>query len=293
MSWYKTWFGPEYLELYPHRNQDEATRQIDFLLAQIPLQPQTPILDIACGTGRHVFELRSRGYINSVGVDISDTLLELGNSVNSGTEIEKSALFPIPLLKGDMRNLPFAEGTFHLALSMFTSFGYFSTDREHLQALYEWNRVLPNQGLLFIDYLNSDFVRKNLVQHNISERGGMCFEEHRSITSDGKRVDKVIQIQHWPSSEIVGSSSQAIGTTETLTSAQQHLGNNKTSDEHINDRYSFRESVRLFSFADFEFLLEEAGFEIICRFGGFDGQDFGTDSPRLIMICKKFATISS
>ena len=68
MTWYREWFGEEYLELYAHRDEEEARQQVRFFRAQCGML-KGPVLDLACGKGRHVSELLAAGY-RVVGCDL-------------------------------------------------------------------------------------------------------------------------------------------------------------------------------------------------------------------------------
>ena len=52
MTWWESWFGEEYLELYPHRDLASARREVAFALARLDPEPM-PLLDLCCGSGRH------------------------------------------------------------------------------------------------------------------------------------------------------------------------------------------------------------------------------------------------
>ena len=67
MTWYQEWFGEEYLELYAHRDEEEARQQVAFF-ARICGALNGPVLDLACGMGRHVQELEALNY-HAVGCD--------------------------------------------------------------------------------------------------------------------------------------------------------------------------------------------------------------------------------
>ena len=49
-------------------------REVDFLLEELSLQPDSSILDVGCGTGRHSIELARRGY-TVTGLDLSSEML--------------------------------------------------------------------------------------------------------------------------------------------------------------------------------------------------------------------------
>ena len=42
MTWWESWFGEEYLDLYPHRDLDSARREAAFALAHLPPRPDAP-----------------------------------------------------------------------------------------------------------------------------------------------------------------------------------------------------------------------------------------------------------
>lgn len=152
MTWYQEWFGEEYLELYSHRDENEARQQVAFLHTQLG-DVGGAILDLACGMGRHIQELRATGY-HAVGCDLSYTLLRTG--VN-----EYGAM---PLIRADMRSLPFCDSVFSGLVNFFTSFGYFATEDENLQVVREMARVLKPGAQFLFDYLNVHRELEKLVQ---------------------------------------------------------------------------------------------------------------------------------
>jgi SAM-dependent methyltransferase len=152
MTWYQEWFGEEYLELYSHRDEQEARQQVAFVHSQFGMLSGS-LLDLACGMGRHMIELSSRGY-RVVGCDLSFTLLRTGRG-------EYGAM---PLARADMRNLPFRDDAFGGLVNFFTSFGYFATEEENLQVVREMSRVLATQAVFLFDYLNVHRELEKLVE---------------------------------------------------------------------------------------------------------------------------------
>src|SRR5207248_37597 len=65
--WWESWFGEEYLDLYPHRDLESARREVQFALAHLPGSP-TPLLDLCCGSGRHAVPFADAGF-PPVGLD--------------------------------------------------------------------------------------------------------------------------------------------------------------------------------------------------------------------------------
>lgn len=187
MAWYREWFGEDYLELYAHRDRDEAERQADFVEDQLGEPPPgTPsgssrraILDLACGAGRHTDVLRGRGH-RVLGVDLSVTLLARRPD--------------LPRVAGDMRRLPFENASFDWVLNFFTSFGYFESERENFQVLEEMVRILKPGGGVLIDLMNPVPVIESLEPVESFERDGRKIEIERWYDPEARRINKRIRI---------------------------------------------------------------------------------------------------
>jgi SAM-dependent methyltransferase len=152
MAWYQEWFGEAYLELYSHRDEDEARRQVAFFREQCgPIDG--PVLDLACGMGRHMQEFRANGY-QAIGCDLSFVLLRTG--------IREYG--PMAVARADMRHLPFGDSVFAGLVNFFTSFGYFSTEDENRGVVREMARVLEPGAVFLFDYLNVHRELEKLVQ---------------------------------------------------------------------------------------------------------------------------------
>ncbi|HEV7768952.1 MAG TPA: class I SAM-dependent methyltransferase [Thermoanaerobaculia bacterium] len=180
MTWYQEWFGEEYLELYAHRDEEEAKQQVAFFQRECGAF-DGPVLDLACGTGRHIQELQLLGY-RALGCDLSYTLLRTG--------IREYG--PMAVARADMRQLPYPDAVFEGLVNFFTSFGYFAEEDENAQVVREMSRVLaPNAQFLF-DYLNVDRELENLVQRETRDtpRGPVRIERwfDRSDRSFNKRM---------------------------------------------------------------------------------------------------------
>lgn len=179
-EWYERWFGEDYLALYPHRDERDAAAVVGLLERELAGSPQERILDLACGSGRHMRLLRRLGW--SAGLDLSPVLLRLARANDAAG----------PYVRADMRVLPFANESFSLITNLFTSFGYFESDEEHAVVLAEVHRVLCPGGKFVLDYLNTPNVRRTLVPLDKREVNGAVIEQRRSITADGRFVVKKI-----------------------------------------------------------------------------------------------------
>ena len=181
MAWYREWFGEEYLELYGHRDAEEAEAHIDFVEAHLgEPPPRAAVLDLACGAGRHTAALRRRGR-RALGVDLSLTLLAYNPD--------------IPRVRGDMRALPFAAQSFDWVLNFFTSFGYFEGERENFRVLEEIVRVLKPRGKFLIDLLNPETALARLVPAESFSQDGREVAIERWYDPAARRLNKRIRIR--------------------------------------------------------------------------------------------------
>ncbi len=236
-DWYEDAFGAFYPVIYAHRTVESAAKEAAFAAAQTQLSSGDTLLDLCCGNGRHLAHLVPRAG-RSVGVDYSPPLLRLAHCNAPG------AL----LLRADMRALPFVE-YFNVVVNFFTSFGYFTEDRDNRAVLSAMCQVLRPQGRYFLDYLNPVHVETELHPHTTRHLGKYRIEENRWIDRAARRVNKVTQV--WLHGDCVAQ------TTE---------------------------SVRMYSLDEMEAMLVGAGLEIDRIFGDYDGASFFNDRPRMIII---------
>ncbi len=241
MSWWESWFGEEYLDLYPHRDVDAARREAAFALAHLPESP-APLLDLCCGSGRHSECFAASG-VPPVGLDYSAPLLELARRRNPD-------LKPV---RGDMRSLPFPDGSFSAVVSFFTSFGYFLRESENLAVVTEIERVLRRGGAFLCDTFARDFVLARLVPEERRSCGEKEYTIRRSWNAATQRLEKEIEVRRHGSTEI------------------------------------FRESVRAYGTEELVALFCSTGLEVEAAWGNFDAAPVGPDSPRLILLARKRA----
>lgn len=150
--WYKDWFNsPYYHKLYFDRDEQEAAAFIRELVNRLQPLPNSSMLDLACGKGRHSKTLASLGF-QVTGIDISP------DSIAYAKQFEKENL---EFFVHDMR-LPFRCNYFDYVFNFFTSFGYFKTRREHDAAMRTLATSLKPGGKVVIDYLNVHYSEEHL-----------------------------------------------------------------------------------------------------------------------------------
>ena len=181
MTWYKKWFGDEYLDLYSYRDDDEARRHVLFVRDRFGTF-EGELLDLACGSGRHLQELARQGY-RVLGCDLSFTLLRKAISEHHASGL---------VIRADMRHLPFRDARFGGLANFFTSFGYFETDKDNEAAAREIARILRPRGRFLLDYLNVDRELKRLVQDETRDMEGRRVTIERWFDVSTKTFNKRI-----------------------------------------------------------------------------------------------------
>ncbi|MCZ6857796.1 MAG: methyltransferase domain-containing protein [Gemmatimonadetes bacterium] len=237
-EWFERWFGEEYLQLYPHRDDADAERAVS-LVDRVAKLDGARVLDLACGPGRHAVRLAQRG-ADVLGLDLSLPLLTRAR--HGDPPVDK-------LVRGDMRFLPVRDETFDLVVNLFTSFGYFAEDAEHLQVIRSIAAVLRPGGRLFMDYLNAEAVRSTLVPREEQVVGARRVAIKRSLIDDGKYVVKEMHI--------------------------------------LDEDETFLERVRLFSADDLTAMMETAGLHVVERFGSYAGDELTGETPRTILVAQR------
>jgi SAM-dependent methyltransferase len=178
-EWFEEWFGEEYLQLYPHRDEVDAERVVALIRRTLPWCAGWRALDVGCGAGRHARALEAAG-ARCVGLDLSPSLLRRAREVTAA-----------PLLRADMRRIPIRPGSVDLVVNLFTSFGYFDQDAEHAAVLREMAGTLRPGGWLVLDFLHAPTVRADLVEREAT-LGAAGVHIVRRLSEDGRFVCKTI-----------------------------------------------------------------------------------------------------
>lgn len=240
MEWFANWFdSPYYHLLYNKRNDDEAQLFMRNLTAHLAPVEHARIWDLACGKGRHSIYLASLGY-EVIGVDLS------ANSIKAAREHESEHLH---FYEHDMRRA-FYINYFDYVFNLFTSFGYFKTEREHLQALqHAYNALKPN-GVFVMDFMNSVKVVNTLQATHQEVRGDIVFDIQK-VYENGKIIKTI-----------------------------------KFSD--AGQAYFYQEQVRAFTSDELAAMLTKVGFKVKALFGNYNLDAFDANtSDRTIIIVEK------
>jgi 2-polyprenyl-3-methyl-5-hydroxy-6-metoxy-1,4-benzoquinol methylase len=205
-------------------------------------------LDLGCGPGRHAVPLAESG-LRVTGVDASAFLLERAraNAAQSHVEIE--------CVHQDMRTFV-RPNSFDLAISLFSSFGYFEHRDEDRQVAANLMASLAPGGALVIDLMSKELTGR-FLDVRVTEADGVTRVERHQIVDNWTRIkSEWIMIR----------------------------------DERAE---RFHYAVRIYAGQELLDLLHSVGFTDVTLHGDFDGRLYGPKGTRLIAVARKAVSPAS
>ena len=244
-EWYEdeTFWRKMYPFMFPKQKFDGAGQEIDSVLELADLK-SGDVLDLACGPGRHATALARRGF-RVTGVDLSPFLLRQAKGLAQAEGVS------IEWVREDMRSFARPEA-FDLAISLFTSFGYFGDRRDDVRVLRNVYQSLRENGAIVMEMMGKERLA-SVFQPTGSVKlpDGRILVERREVLDDWSRIRN-----EWIVIE---------GDTAT----------------------TFQFEISIYSGQELKDRLYEAGFNEVTLFGGFDGSEYGLDARRLVAVARK------
>lgn len=161
-----------------------------------------------------------------------------------------AAQLSLELVHADMRTFVRADA-FDLALSLFTSFGYFEDPADDLRVLRNVHESLRKGGVLVMDVASKERMAR-VLQPTVSQRAadGALLVQRHEIVEDWTRVRN-----EWT---VVRD------------------GRARTFEFHL----------RVYSGQELKALLGAAGFATVTLYGGLDGRPYGLQAERLVVVAR-------
>ena len=222
---------------------EEADEQVARALA-LAKPAGKAVLDLCCGPGRCSVALARRGF-SVVAVDRTKYLLDKARARARAAKVR------VEWVRQDMRDF-LRPGAFDLALSMFTSFGYFDRKPEDLTVLRNLLASLKPRGSCVIEVLGKEQLAR-IFQPTISSSlpDGATLVQRHEIFDDWTRIrNEWIIIRQ--------------GRTK-----------------------HFRFHHTVYSGQELRSLMEQAGFVDVKLCGSLDGAPYGPDAQRLVAVGRK------
>ncbi|MDY6765509.1 MAG: class I SAM-dependent methyltransferase [Halobacteria archaeon] len=232
------------------RRFDEAGEDAQHLLRLVEDQKgkrPDSVLDVACGTGRHVLAFAEEGCY-AEGLDFSEDFIDQARDRAVRKGLEDSVDFHVH----DMRELDEFDGSFDLITRFWNSLGYCdkTTDTELLSKM---KGLLSDDGSVAIEMGNKEHQIKNYESSSVREVDGYL---HVS------RTDFDIKCSRFQ-------------TTVDVFSIED------TGYEYV-ETMEFK--PRLYAPVELKEMCENAGFKEVSVFGGFEGETLSLDSPRVVVL---------
>jgi SAM-dependent methyltransferase len=130
---------------YSEKEYKKETAFVHRCLQQYSIKPTGKILELACGTGNHAFELEKFGY-NIIAIDYSKDMLSCAKQkaiqLNSKIDFRQQ----------DMRVLNIQERPFDAIICLFDSLGYVETNSAISQTLLRIREHLHSTGVFIFEF---------------------------------------------------------------------------------------------------------------------------------------------
>jgi SAM-dependent methyltransferase len=201
------------------------------------------VLDLSCGPGRHAVAFAKRGFAVT-GVDNTPFLLDKARSYGAEQDAE------IEWQLEDMRRFR-RPGAFDIALSMFTSFGFFDELADNLAVLDNVFVSLAPNGAFVLDVLGKEVIARTFRATDAEQFDGGMIVQRRKIAAGWDRIEV---------------------------------------DWHIIESGHARKfdlQLWIYSGQELKEMLRAAGFSEVSLYGSLDGVPYDEDAKRLIAVAYK------
>jgi SAM-dependent methyltransferase len=221
---------------------------------KLALFPPREILELACGTGRHAFELEKHGY-QITATDYSEDMLRVAQ--RSAAQNSSKVRF----LPSDLRNPQVPAGAYDAAICLFDSIGYLRTNDALAEAFVGIERCLRPNGLFIFEFWHAPAM---LSQHS------------------------PVRLRRWtvPAGEVLRISETTLDRKNQLAHVSYTVyelkndGTYSTFCEQQTNRFFFPEEIRT--------LISGSGFEMLKFYAGFQEEEsIDANTWHLVAVARK------
>lgn len=137
------------MQVQEHPWAQGASNEADFIQSRLPGQEKS-LIDFGCGTGRHLFELRKRGYQALFGIDFSATHIQYCK--------EKAPEWMDAFEVGDCREFS-SQRKFDYALCLYDVIGSFPNEQDNVRIVKRLYDSLKPGGIAIVSVMNMELTR--------------------------------------------------------------------------------------------------------------------------------------
>jgi len=246
-AWYVDFFRNDYLNVYGHMFTEERAEKESAFVVNA----------LGLKAGASVLDLccgqgrhsvqLAKGGLKVIGLDLNPDYVELTQQAAEASKLQ------VETVTADMREIPFAN-QFDAIVNMYSSFGYLESEAEDLKVLESAANALKPRGQLLLDMLNREWAIDNYIQNDWhTGADGTLYVERRDLDLATSRMHV-----HFIVVDPKGGRRESIG--------------------HI---------IRLYTLTEMTRLLERVGIRVTKVFGGFEGEEYGIGTRRMIVIATK------
>ena len=162
--------------LFAERRWLDTPAEVDQVVSLLGIGPETHILDLCCGVGRHSLELARRGF-RVTGVDRTRLYLD-----RASEQAEAEGL-KIEFVQDDMRTFCRPDA-FDVVINLFTSFSYFEDPEEDRQVLLNVYRSLNPGGVFLLEMMGKEILARIFRERDWHEENGVLILEERKLSKN-------------------------------------------------------------------------------------------------------------
>jgi len=281
-------FDPEtYLPTVEATLGEERTRtEVEFVADRFGTDER--LLDAPCGHGRHANRLAARGY-EVAGLDRSPEFLDRARA----DARERGVAERVAYREGDLRSLPYDDAAFDGVYNLFTSFGFFD-EAGNREQLAEFARVLRPGGRLVMELAHRDGLLYDYRSASVTETAAGTVVEERSFDplTGRNRSERLTVLapdartdggDHNPARE---RGPGPVGPRDPRAAGDGRTDGGRDPPDGYRCVRAATFEVRLYSFTELRWLLEDAGFEVRETYGGVGEDDLTVECTRLAVVAQ-------
>lgn len=240
---------------YAEKNYAQEANFIHHLITARHLKSSKKLLEIACGTGSHAFQLEELGY-KIEAIDYSESMIDRAK------EKAKEKKSGIHFQVGDMRDLPPFPHRFDVAICLFDSIGYVIDNEAILQVLHGVNKNLKDKGIFIFEFWHAPAMLKSFDP---------------------------VRVKRWKleDREILRISETSVNILNSTSSV------NYTIYEHFDDgtyaQLQEKQQNRFFQVQEMVSFIHHAGFKLLGWYGGYQEESTKIDDQtwHVVMVVGK------
>ncbi len=229
--------------LFHSRRISAAPAEVEKIITLSGVEPGESVLDLCCGVGRHSFEFTRRGF-RVTAVD------RTRRYIDRAIQVAQTEGLKVEFVLEDMRKFVRPE-SFDLALSLFTSFGYFEDPEDDRRVASNIYCSLKAGGVLVMDLMGKEALARIFTERGWSEDAGTIVLEERKLSDAWNWIE------------------------------------NRWIVLRDGERREVRLGHRLYAASELTALLKSCGFEAADAYGDLEGAPYDQTARRLVVVARK------